>query len=210
MICLFRLQKSGKIQLIPNASIGVTVDIKSEFVDVPLKHLNTLVATDLYSNSTSKTIYAEQFLLSSDPVRPLRECVNFLYIYPQTLSYGSQKNFSRARNIVISVSLIRLKDGQTGIHKSFLDLANLNGPRVESVNCALQYHEQNPQFSDEWKLELPLDLNEGDHLLFKLSHISLANAQKTQSDEVLIVNAFNLNSILISLSIKMSAIHGFL
>lgn len=103
-----------------------------------MKHLNTLVETDRYSNTTDRTIHAEQFSLTSDPVKPLRTCVNLLYIYPQQLNYSSQKNFSRARNIVCSVSLIRLKDGQPTVDKCFIDLANLNGPKVESVNCALQ------------------------------------------------------------------------
>jgi hypothetical protein len=47
----------------------------------------------------------------------------------------------------------------------------------------MYFDEQNPVFAEELKLELPLDLHEGDHLLFKFLHISLSNAQKVQSNE---------------------------
>lgn len=147
--------------------------------------MNPLIATDHYSVTPNQAIEADYFPLPTDSFKPLRSCVNFLHIYPQQLNYGSQKNFSRARNISCSVSLIRFKDGHSSTQKCFIDLANLNGPLVESINCALQYHEQNPIFSDEIKLELPLDLTEGDHLLFKFSHISLSNAQKAQSNETI-------------------------
>jgi hypothetical protein len=176
--------------------MSLTLEINQQSVDVPrkslilsknfnfsVKHLNALIATDLYSVPSDQPIEAEYFSLPTDAVKPLRSCVNFLYIYPQQLNYGSQKHFSRARNIAVSVSLIRFKEGHSSVEKCFIDLANLKGPLVESVNCALQYHEQNPVFSDEFKLQLPLDLVEGDHLLFKFSHISLSNAQKAQSNE---------------------------
>jgi hypothetical protein len=59
----------------------------------------------------------------------------------------------------------------------------VNGPFLDTQNSTLQYHEANPTFCDEIKMQLPLDLNEGDHLLFSFVHVSLSNAQKVQSNE---------------------------
>jgi len=47
---------------------------------------------------------------------------------------------------------------------------------VASHRCAVQYHNQNPQFNDEIKVQLPCALNCEDHLLFEFKHIAVANA----------------------------------
>ena len=61
---------------------------------------------------------------------------------------------------------------------------NLNSNECENSNdlftstyCTLiNYHTKTPQFYDEIKLLLPLNLNEKHHLLFKFYHISCTNA----------------------------------
>lgn len=50
------------------------------------------------------------------------------------------------------------------------------GPFLRSKNCTIQYHEQNPNFNDEFKILLPCALDHTDHLLFTFKHISVANA----------------------------------
>lgn len=40
----------------------------------------------------------------------------------------------------------------------------------------MQYHEQNPQFNEEIKVQLPCVLDTTDHLLFTFTHISVSNA----------------------------------
>ncbi|KAI6226407.1 hypothetical protein M3Y99_01290000 [Aphelenchoides fujianensis] len=119
------------------------------------------------------------------PTKPkmLRSCTNLLYVYPLWLAFGSQKTFSRARNIACSTAFVRLRDGKHEKAARILNLAAVSGPFVSAQHSAIQYHEQNPFFSDEIRVELPLDLDEGDHLLFSFTHVSLSSAQKQQNNE---------------------------
>ncbi|KAI6205131.1 hypothetical protein M3Y94_00757800 [Aphelenchoides besseyi] len=179
-----KLQKSGKIVSIPGALMTVVVKLTAETVELPLKDVNPCIATNFYRNLSDPTIQVEHLpsTINSKP-KMLHSCNNWLYIYPLSLIYGSQKSFSRARNLGLTVTFVRLNDGRHETCAKLLDLSAINGPFVASQNCALQYHEQNPMFADELKLELPLDLREGDHLLFSFTHISLSTAQKLQSSE---------------------------
>lgn len=60
---------------------------------------------------------------------------------------------------------------------------------VSSIRCSVQHHEQNPTFSDEIKLSLPITLKSSDHLLFSFSHVSVANVMnmKSSANEVTIL-----------------------
>ncbi|KAI6203313.1 hypothetical protein M3Y94_00541700 [Aphelenchoides besseyi] len=94
-----------------------------------------------------------------------------------------KKVYTRARNLGLTVTFVRLNDGRHETWSQFLNMSSTDGPFVSSRNCALQYHEPNPMFADELKLELPLDLRERDHLLFSFTHVSLSTAQKLQANE---------------------------
>ncbi|KAI6207973.1 hypothetical protein M3Y96_00065300 [Aphelenchoides besseyi] len=179
-----KLQKSGKIVSIPGAFMNAIVKLTAETVETPLKDVNRCIASDYYRNSVNSTIHVEHFPWTIDTkAKVLRTCNNWLYIYPLLLTYGSQKVYTRARNLGLTVTFVRLNDGRHETWSQFLNMSSIDGPFVASRHCALQYHEQNPMFADELKLELPLDLREGDHLLFSFTHVSLSTAQKLQNNE---------------------------
>ncbi|KAI6222962.1 Dedicator of cytokinesis protein 9 [Aphelenchoides fujianensis] len=179
-----KLQKSGKIVGISGAFVEAKVEMRAETVEVPLKAVNSMIATDFYRNVPNRTIEVAH-LPSAATSKPkmLRSCINLLYVYPLWLAFGSQKTFSRARNIACSTAFVRLRDGKHEKAARILNLAAVGGPFVSAQHSAIQYHEQNPFFSDEIRVELPLDLDEGDHLLFSFTHVSLSSAQKQQNNE---------------------------
>jgi hypothetical protein len=59
-----------------------------------------------------------------------------------------------------------------------------NGSFASSYSTLISYHTKTPQFYDEIKLLLPLNLNEKYHLLFKFFHISCTNASNTSLTSV--------------------------
>jgi len=59
-----------------------------------------------------------------------------------------------------------------------------NGSFASSYSTLISYHTKTPQFYDEIKLLLPLNLNEKYHLLFKFFHISCTNASSTSLTSV--------------------------
>lgn len=91
-----------------------------------------------------------------------------------------------------------------------IDRCDPSGPYVRSYTCAVQYHEQNPQFNDEVKLQLPSALDATDHLLFTFTHISVANALSPKaSNEVRDIN-FVRNGKYGIMCIVWSHIHYFI
>ena len=127
---------------------------------------------------------------------------SFLYVYPKSLKYEQQKMFSKARNILIKESIIIRENGsnsadETSCLKPILKLnrnfLTNNEENIFATNHQTQitHHNKTPQFYDEIKILLPLNLNEKHHLLFKFYHVSFSNAKSItaiKSDELTITN----------------------
>ncbi|CAD5231301.1 unnamed protein product [Bursaphelenchus okinawaensis] len=165
-----KLQKAGKLVPIPNAQICLKTVAKQEVVDLPLKSLDRLVASDFYTHAMDRLNFD-----AFGDTDGHRSCKNQLFVYPTSLNFGSQKSFSRARNLLCTVSFVRQTNQP--------HLVDLNSCQlVHEQYCTVLYHEQNPNWDNEIKVELPVDLNENDHLLFEFSHISLSVAQKVAGE----------------------------
>jgi hypothetical protein len=111
-----------------------------------------------------------------------------LYVYPKCLKYDTQKTYSRARNILVRVEMCDrdLANEDTSLKCIFKLNANVSNSSdssllVSSYSTIVTYHNKTPQFYDEIKVLLPLNLSEKHHLLFKFYHISCSNA-KMQSN----------------------------
>uniref|UniRef100_A0A0K0D4W8 C2 DOCK-type domain-containing protein n=1 Tax=Angiostrongylus cantonensis TaxID=6313 RepID=A0A0K0D4W8_ANGCA len=111
---------------------------------------------------------------------PYSDFVNLLYIYPLSLKYDSQRVFTKARNILCTVRFVRGDSYSTTV---FFNRLHPSGPLISSGKCAVQYHQQFPQFSDEIKMKLPVCLRTSDHLLFSFSHISVGGQSHTKCGE---------------------------
>lgn len=121
------------------------------------------------------------------------EFKSYIYVYPKSLKYDTQKAYSKARNILIKIELRdndQMNDEILAFPssvclKSILKLNNqLSFPTQANDNIfqsnystIISHHNKNPQFYDEIKILLPLNLNEKHHLLFKFYHVSCTNAK---------------------------------
>ena len=158
---------------------------------------STTTSNSVTSNSTafSKLSTSEQYQLIKRArlLRANDEYKSFVYIYPKQLKYDAQKCFARARNIMIRVecrdsdSLVADPTTEADL-KCFVnlgaDLASLNSSSNNalfstSYSTPITHHNKCPQFYDEIKCLLPLNLTEKHHLLFKFYHVSCTNARLT-------------------------------
>ncbi|XP_072539764.1 dedicator of cytokinesis protein 9 isoform X1 [Salminus brasiliensis] len=109
--------------------------------------------------------------------QPFTTYNNHLYVYPKHLKYDSQKSFAKARNIAVCVEFRDSDEEQAQPLKCIYGRAG--GPLFSRhAYAAVLHHQQNPEFYDEIKIELPTQLHEKHHLLFTFYHISCDSSTK--------------------------------
>uniref|UniRef100_A0A8C2MZB7 Dedicator of cytokinesis 10 n=1 Tax=Cricetulus griseus TaxID=10029 RepID=A0A8C2MZB7_CRIGR len=182
-----RADRIGKIQTIPG-SLDIVVDnipleqpncVTSSFI--PVKPFNVMAQSE-------PTVEVEEFIYDSTKYcRPYRVYKNQIYVYPKHLKYDSQKCFNKARNITVCIEF--KNSDEDGAKPMKCIYGKPGGPLFTSAAyTAVLHHSQNPDFSDEVKIELPTQLHEKHHLLFSFYHITCdinakANAKKKESLE---------------------------
>ncbi|XP_053540067.1 dedicator of cytokinesis protein 9 isoform X7 [Ictalurus punctatus] len=109
--------------------------------------------------------------------QPFTTYNNHLYLYPKHLKYDNQKSFAKARNIAVCVEF---RDSDEDDAKPLKCIyARPGGPLFSThAYAAVLHHQQNPEFYDEIKIELPTQLHEKHHLLFTFYHISCDSSTK--------------------------------
>ncbi|XP_017282313.1 dedicator of cytokinesis protein 9 isoform X4 [Kryptolebias marmoratus] len=102
---------------------------------------------------------------------------NHLYVYPKHLKYDGQKSFAKARNIAVCIEFKDSDEDEAQPLKCIY--GRPGGPLfTKHAYAAVLHHQQNPEFYDEIKIELPTQLHEKHHLLFTFYHISCENNSK--------------------------------
>ncbi|XP_077513928.1 dedicator of cytokinesis protein Ziz isoform X7 [Amblyomma americanum] len=118
------------------------------------------------------TLEVQQFPtdVASDS-HPFFAYLNHLYVYPKSLKYDSQKAFAKARNISCCVELRDRDDEGT---KPLKCIYGRPGEPlfVSQSYTAVTHHCVTPDFYEEVKVVLPLELHEQHHLLFTFYHVS--------------------------------------
>ncbi|XP_028846234.1 dedicator of cytokinesis protein 9 isoform X2 [Denticeps clupeoides] len=105
---------------------------------------------------------------------------NHLYVYPKQLKYDSQKAFAKARNIAVCIEF-KDSDDEEAVPLRCI-YGRPGGPLfTKNVFTTVLHHQQNPEFYDEFKIELPAQLNEKHHLLFTFYHISCDSNSKAST-----------------------------
>ncbi|XP_037096258.1 dedicator of cytokinesis protein 9 isoform X11 [Syngnathus acus] len=154
------------------------------------------VAPDLTNCVTSTYIPVKQFDLSEkSPVffeveefvpyiakcsQPFTIYNNHLYVYPKFLKYDGQKSFAKARNLAVCIEFMDSDDEDALPIKCIY--GRPGGPLFrKSAFAAVLHHQQNPEFYDEFKIELPTQLHEKHHLLFTLYHVSCESNSKAST-----------------------------
>ncbi|XP_046886677.1 dedicator of cytokinesis protein 9 isoform X2 [Hypomesus transpacificus] len=102
---------------------------------------------------------------------------NHLYVYPKHLKYDGQKAFAKARNIAVCVEF---KDSDEEDTQPLKCIYGRPGGQLitKQAYAAVLHHQQNPEFYNEIKMELPTQLHEKHHLLFTFYHISCDSNSK--------------------------------
>ncbi|KFO20131.1 Dedicator of cytokinesis protein 10 [Fukomys damarensis] len=182
-----RADRSSKTQTIPG-SLDIAVD------NVPLEHPNCVTSSfipvkpfNMVAHS-EPTVEVEEFIYDSTKhCRPYRAYKNQIYIYPKHLKYDSQKCFNKARNITVCIEF--KNSDEEGAKPVKCIYGKPGGPLFTSAAyTAVLHHAQNPDFSDEVKIELPTQLHEKHHILFSFYHVTCdinakANAKKKEALE---------------------------
>ncbi|GLD64791.1 dedicator of cytokinesis protein 9-like isoform X2 [Lates japonicus] len=110
---------------------------------------------------------------------------NHLYVYPKHLKYDGQKSFAKARNIAVCIEFKDSDEDEAQPLKCIY--GRPGGPLfTKQAYAAILHHQQNPEFYDEIKIELPTQLHEKHHLLFTFYHVSCdSNSKKKDQVETL-------------------------
>uniref|UniRef100_A0A673SLR3 Dedicator of cytokinesis 10 n=1 Tax=Suricata suricatta TaxID=37032 RepID=A0A673SLR3_SURSU len=182
-----RADRISKMQTIPG-SLDIAVD------NIPLEHPNCVTSSFIpvkpfdVTAQPEPTVEVEEFVYDSTKYyRPYRVYKNQIYIYPKHLKYDSQKCFSKARNITVCIEF--KNSDEEGAKPVKCIYGKPGGPLFTSAaHTAVLHHSQNPDFSDEVKIELPTQLHEKHHILFSFYHVTCdinakANAKKKETLE---------------------------
>ncbi|XP_068960642.1 dedicator of cytokinesis protein 10 isoform X1 [Petaurus breviceps papuanus] len=182
-----RADKISKTQIIPG-SLDIIVE------NVPLEHPNCVTSSftpikpfDMMVQQ-EPTVEVEEFVYDSTKYsRPYRVYKNQIYVYPKHLKYDGQKCFNKARNITVCIEF-RNSD-EEGAKPVKCIYGKPGGPLfTTAAYTTVLHHSQNPDFSDEVKIELPTQLHEKHHILFSFYHITCdinakSNAKKKEALE---------------------------
>ncbi|XP_062844216.1 dedicator of cytokinesis protein 10 isoform X2 [Trichomycterus rosablanca] len=175
-----RAEKISKLQTIPG-SLEISVDC------VPMEHPNCVTSSYVpvkpFEDCSlhTPTVEVDEFLQDSAKfAQPYRVYKNHIYVYPKHLKYDSQKSFAKARNIAVYIEFRNSDEEHAKPLKCIY--GKPGGPVFTTSACStVLYHSQNPDFYDEVKIELPIQLHEKHHLLFSFFHVTCDINAKTNS-----------------------------
>ncbi|KAK5986025.1 DHR-1 domain-containing protein [Trichostrongylus colubriformis] len=102
---------------------------------------------------------------------------NLLYIYPKSANLTNRPG--TARNISIKVELMNAQEKPLRVLYS----RGAGTDMVSVARTAVIYHNKTPHITDEIKLRIPVDLDDGHHLLFTFYHISCKANNKDEETE---------------------------
>ncbi|XP_037552296.1 dedicator of cytokinesis protein 9 [Nematolebias whitei] len=130
------------------------------------------------NGSGSALLEVEEFVpCIAKCAQPFTIYKNHLYVYPKHLKYDGQKSFAKARNIAVCIEFKDSDEDEAQPLKCIY--GRPGGPLfTKHAYAAVLHHQQNPEFYDEIKIELPTQLHEKHHLLFTFYHVSCENNSK--------------------------------
>ncbi|KAB1253709.1 Dedicator of cytokinesis protein 11 [Camelus dromedarius] len=166
----YKKPEKTKLQIIPG-QLNITV----ECVPVDLSNCITSSYVPLkpFEKSCQNiTVEVEEFVPEMTKYcYPFTIYKNHLYVYPLQLKYDSQKTFAKARNIAVCVEF---RDSDESDASALKCIYGKPTGSVFTTNAyaVVSHHNQNPEFYDEIKIELPIHLHQKHHLLFTFYHVS--------------------------------------
>uniref|UniRef100_A0A3B3T9M8 Dedicator of cytokinesis 9 n=1 Tax=Paramormyrops kingsleyae TaxID=1676925 RepID=A0A3B3T9M8_9TELE len=102
---------------------------------------------------------------------------NHLYVYPRYLKYDGQKAFAKSLSVCLPCSMT-----ECCLVSPQCIYGRPGGPLfTQSAFTTVLHHQQNPEFYDEIKMELPTQLHEKHHLFFTFYHVGCDNNNKAST-----------------------------
>ncbi|KAH0624512.1 hypothetical protein JD844_032061 [Phrynosoma platyrhinos] len=170
-------EKMAKLPVILG-NLDITIDNVSP--DIPNFVSSSYIPMKQFENSTKAvvTFEVEEFVpCIPKHTQPFTIYNNHLYVYPKHLKYDSQKSFAKARNIAVCIEFKDSDDEDSVPLKCIY--GRPGGPIfTRQAFATVLHHQQNPEFYDEIKIELPTQLHEKHHLLFTFYHVSCDSSSK--------------------------------
>jgi hypothetical protein len=172
------------------ASSATTPDVKDQSASVNGGNNNNgPVSTN--PDYSSLTLKQRHVIRTARLLKSCDEFKSLLYVYPKLLKYDTQKTYAKARNILLRVEFrdkdLAVDDPSSPLSPALPCIFKSNAsarsvvaadePFCSSYTTSVTYHSKTPQFYDEVKILLPLNLTEKHHVLFKFYHVSCANAK---------------------------------
>ncbi|XP_069104043.1 dedicator of cytokinesis protein 9-like [Argopecten irradians] len=103
---------------------------------------------------------------------------NNLYVYPVCLKYEHQKSFPKARNISCCVE-VRDSDEDGALPLKCIYARPEVGVYTTVSSTAVLHHQTMPDFLEEMKIALPIQLTDRHHLLFRFYHVSCEGSKSS-------------------------------
>ncbi|XP_069614100.1 dedicator of cytokinesis protein 9 isoform X11 [Ranitomeya imitator] len=173
-------RKPEKLSKLPVILGNLDIHIDNVSPDFPNYVNSSYIPMKQFENNadTVVTFEVEEFVpCIPKHTQPFTIYNNHLYVYPKHLKYDGQKAFAKARNIAVSIEFRESDDDEAQPLKCIY--GRPGGPVfVKNALAAVLHHQQNPEFYDEIKIELPTQLHEKHHLLFTFFHVSCDTSSK--------------------------------
>uniref|UniRef100_A0A674EA37 Dedicator of cytokinesis 11 n=1 Tax=Salmo trutta TaxID=8032 RepID=A0A674EA37_SALTR len=179
MLADIRKPEKSKLQTIPG-QLNVTIEC------LPPDFSNTVTSSyvpvkPFEEECERVSVEIEEFLPEEAKYNyPFTVYKNHLYVYPLQLKYDNQKTFAKARNVAVCV---QFRDSDEEGAAPLKCIYGKPGDTLftTSACAAVLHHNQNPEFYDEVKIELPVHVHEKHHILFTFYHISCEISTKTST-----------------------------
>ena len=97
--------------------------------------------------------------------------INNLYIYPCNLKFEHQKSFTKARNIACCIEL-KDSDAENSVSLKCLYGRPEVGVFTSVASTTVIHHSTSPDFAEEVKIVLPIQIHDRHHILFRFYHVS--------------------------------------
>uniref|UniRef100_A0A094ZLL8 Dedicator of cytokinesis protein 11 n=1 Tax=Schistosoma haematobium TaxID=6185 RepID=A0A094ZLL8_SCHHA len=170
---------NNRDSILSNNSVNSTTSSLIITNDLPKLLNNTL---QNQSNSLEQSViqfeHGTSIQCSTIKLLPFTSFFNTLYVCPKSLNMSGKHNFPRARNLSCFIELRSNDnlDNSTAL-KVFYTRPSIRQPIFDSwFNTAVIYHDNYPNFSEQAKICLPLNLTSKHHLLFRFYHVSCETA----------------------------------
>ncbi|VDK44685.1 unnamed protein product [Anisakis simplex] len=145
--------------------------------ECPMRLTPELLHVHPYMPGDSSYIVKEIAEFPSKGIYAVNACYrNLLYVYPRFVNLSNRSG--ACRNISVRVELM---DAHERAVQQIFDKSTCSD-MTSFANTCVSYHNKTPSFYDEIKIAIPVDLNDGHHLLFTFYHI--ACKQNKLSDEI--------------------------